>query len=390
MSTTRFADPAEIMRRAIALARRGEGLVEPNPMVGAVLVDAVQTLIAEGWHERFGGPHAEVNALARAGERARGATLYVTLEPCAHHGKTPPCADAVIAAGIKRVVIGSRDPFPAVDGRGIGKLQAAGIAVEVGLLDAEIRGLNAPFRKLVQTGLPWIIAKWAMTLDGRIASRTGSSQWISNERSRQIVHRLRGRMDAVIVGIGTALADDPRLTARPTGLRTALRVVVDSACRLPLESHLVRTAREIPVLIATTPAAKAERVAALRGLGVEVLVLSQPQNAMTAPDQSGARVNLGELLAELGKRRLTNVLVEGGGALLGSLHDAGQIDEVHVFLAPKLLGGAQALSPVLGEGRSAPPAESSLIDSVVEVIDGDVYLHGPVRHVERSVREAVV
>ncbi|MCY2967142.1 MAG: bifunctional diaminohydroxyphosphoribosylaminopyrimidine deaminase/5-amino-6-(5-phosphoribosylamino)uracil reductase RibD [Planctomycetota bacterium] len=383
----RFPDDTAVMRRAIELARRGDGAVEPNPMVGAVLVDSDLRSIAEGWHQRYGGPHAEVHALACAGERARGATLFVTLEPCAHHGKTPPCADAVIQAGIARVIVGSLDPFPQVDGRGIAKLRAAGIAVETGLLDDEVRCLNAPFRKLVQTGLPWVHAKWAMTLDGRIASRTGESKWISNPKSRQLTHALRGRMDGILVGIGTALADDPLLTARPTGPRTALRIVVDSQARLPVDSQLVRTAGESPVLVATTIHAPADRRAALEQAGVEVVTLptttAVPQvgGPFTASPQSlpSPQVDLRELLLELGRRRLTNLFCEGGGSLLGSLHDAGLLDELHVFVAPKLLGGAGALSPILGTGRSAPPECSSLVDMKIEVLDQDVYIHGRVR-----------
>ncbi len=369
------------MLRAIELARRGEGAVEPNPMVGAVLVDADLRYIAEGWHQRFGGPHAEIHALACAGERARGATLFVTLEPCAHHGKTPPCADAVIQAGVARVVVGSLDPFPQVDGRGIAKLRAAGIPVETGLLDDEVQRLNAPFRKLVQTGLPWVHAKWAMTLDGRIASRTGESKWISNPKSRKLTHALRGRMDGILVGIGTALADDPLLTARPPGPRTALRIVVDSLARLPVDSQLVRTACESPVLVATTINAPADRRSALEQAGVEVLTLqaTKPFHQVGGPFATSPQVDLRELLLELGRRRLTNLFCEGGGSLLGGLHDANLLDELHVFVAPKLLGGAGALSPILGTGRSAPPVHSSLIDLKIESLDQDVYIHGRVR-----------
>jgi pyrimidine deaminase RibD-like protein len=205
MSAT-FASPADVMRRAIELARRGEGSVEPNPMVGAVLVDDRGACLGEGFHERFGGPHAEVHALTRAGEQARGATLYVTLEPCCHHGKTPPCVDALLAAGLRRVVVGMQDPFPLVAGGGIARLRQAGVDVDVGLLEPEVRRLTAPFRKRIETGLPWVHAKWAMTLDGKIASRTGHSRWISSAASRAVVHRLRGRMDAILIGIGTALA----------------------------------------------------------------------------------------------------------------------------------------------------------------------------------------
>lgn len=375
-----FGSPEAVMRRAIELARRGEGYVEPNPMVGAVVVDDALRLIAEGWHEQFGGPHAEVHALRRAGDLARGATLFCTLEPCAHQGKTPPCTESVLAAGVAKVVIGSHDPFPQVNGRGIARLRQAGVSVETGLLDHDVRQLNAPFRKLIQHGQPWVHAKWAMTLDGRIASRTGASQWISNALSRGRVHDLRGRMDAILVGVGTALADDPLLTARPPGPRTAMRVVLDSHARLPLDSQLVRTAREGRVLVATTEQAPSARRSSLAAEGVEVLVL--PNTTRTgAPGRGGpdgGRVDLQALLQALGARRMTNVLVEGGGGLLGALHDQRLIDEVHVFVAPRLLGGAAALSPVLGWGVDHPSAGLSLPQPVVEVLDGDVYVSGRV------------
>jgi diaminohydroxyphosphoribosylaminopyrimidine deaminase/5-amino-6-(5-phosphoribosylamino)uracil reductase len=386
-----FGTPEAVMRRAIELARRGAGRVEPNPMVGAVVVDHELRLIAEGWHEQFGGPHAEVHALRQAGAQAHGATLYVTLEPCAHLGKTPPCTEAVLASGVARVVIGSHDPFPQVNGRGIARLRQGGLLVETGLLDHEVRQLNAPFRKLIQSGQPWVHAKWAMTLDGRIASRSGASQWISNAVSRGRVHDLRGRMDAILVGVGTAVADDPLLTARPPGPRTAMRVVVDSQARLPLDSQLVRTARDGRVLVATTEQARLSRRTALAAAGVEVLVLPSAANAtfrgteaaqppVDAPGVSaGGWVDLPALLSVLGARRMTNVLVEGGGVLLGSLHDQRLIDEAHVFIAPRLLGGAAAQSPVLGWGVDHPGAGWTLEEPQVEVLDGDVYVHGRMR-----------
>jgi len=258
------------MRRAIELARLGIGLVEPNPPVGAVIVDDELRLIGEGWHERFGGAHAEVAAIAQAGAKARGGTLFVTLEPCCHTGKTPPCTEAVIAAGLKRVVVGMSDPFPQVAGRGIRQLREAQIDVEVGLLGPEARLLAAPFCKLVETGLPYVHAKWAMTLDGRIASHSGASKWISNAASHALAHKLRGRMDAILVGIGTVLADDPLLTARPAGPRTATRIVFDGRGRLPIDSQLVRTLDQAPLLVVTGPQAPRESLARLRDKGVEV------------------------------------------------------------------------------------------------------------------------
>jgi diaminohydroxyphosphoribosylaminopyrimidine deaminase/5-amino-6-(5-phosphoribosylamino)uracil reductase len=369
MMPVRFPTPADVMRRALELARRGEGAVEPNPLVGAVIVDERLHCLGEGFHREFGGPHAEVDALRDAGEKARGATLYVTLEPCSHHGKTPPCVDAVRKAGVRKVVVGMQDPFAKVNGAGIARLRECGIVVEVGLLEPEVRRLNAPFRKLVETGLPWVHAKWAMTLDGRIATRTGHSQWISGAASRNIVHRLRGRMDAIVVGIGTALADDPQLTARPAGPRVATRVILDSTARLPLTSKLVTTAREIPLLVAAGAAAPAERVAALRAAGAEVLTFAAAKPDETEPSTVA-------ILRELGARRFTNVLIEGGSGVLGGFFDRELIDEAHVFVAPKLVGGREAKSPIGGTGRAEIPAGSSLEEIAIEIVDGDLYVRG--------------
>jgi diaminohydroxyphosphoribosylaminopyrimidine deaminase/5-amino-6-(5-phosphoribosylamino)uracil reductase len=353
------------MRRALALAENGRGAVEPNPLVGALVVHG-GACVGEGWHQRYGGPHAEVHALAAAGEAARGATLYVTLEPCCHHGKTPPCTDAVLRAGIARVVAAMADPFPQVAGKGGALLSAAGVAVEVGLCEPEARRLNAPYLKLLSTGRPYVHAKWAMTLDGKIATRTGDSKWISNEASRRCVHELRGRMDAIVVGVGTALADDPQLTARPPGPRTATRIVLDSTGRLPEESQLVRTAREVPALVAATPRIATEKAARLREQGCEVLVL---------PEEAG-RPAVAALLDELGLRRMTNLLVEGGGEVLGAFRDAGEIDEVHAYIAPKLAGGAGAPTAMGGAGAATIAEALMLAEWQVEVVEGDVYLHG--------------
>ncbi|WP_250846729.1 bifunctional diaminohydroxyphosphoribosylaminopyrimidine deaminase/5-amino-6-(5-phosphoribosylamino)uracil reductase RibD [Aquisphaera insulae] len=327
------------MARAIQEAERGRGSVEPNPVVGAIVVKDGR-IVGEGHHARFGGPHAEVVALKEAGLQARGASLYVTLEPCCHHGKTPPCTDAILAAGVARVVVAVRDPFPSVDGGGLARLREAGLEVELGPLADQAVALNAPFFKLVLTRLPYVIAKWAMTLDGKVAVANGDSRWISGEASRRLVHQLRGRMDAILVGIGTAIADDPELTARPPGPRTALRIVVDTHARLPLESKLVSTARSVPVLIAASERAPEDRCRALRELGCEVLIL---------PAES-SQVALVPLLEELGRRSLTNLLVEGGGSLLGSFFDAGQVDEVDIYLAPTIEGGDHARTPIRGRG----------------------------------------
>jgi diaminohydroxyphosphoribosylaminopyrimidine deaminase/5-amino-6-(5-phosphoribosylamino)uracil reductase len=370
----RFPDAAAVMRRALELAVCGIGSVEPNPATGAVLVDDSLQLIAEGWHQRFGGPHAEVEAIAAAGPRAAGATLFVTLEPCSHHGKTGPCAEAILRAGIRKVVVAIRDPFPQVDGKGIAMLREAGVAVEEGLLAEESRGLTAPFRKLLLRREPWVHAKWAMSLDGKIATPSGDSRWISNEASRALVHRLRGRMDAIVVGSRTAALDDPLLTARPPGPRIATRIVIDSKAALATGSQLARTAREVPVLVATSESAPADDVHRLEQSGVEVLRVPALR-----PDDSGGPsnygVNVGALLKELGRRDFTNVLVEGGARLLGSFFDSGQIDEFHVFVAPKILGGEQALGAVGGVGLERVALASSLRTVAIEQLDGDVYIN---------------
>ncbi|MBN1909935.1 MAG: bifunctional diaminohydroxyphosphoribosylaminopyrimidine deaminase/5-amino-6-(5-phosphoribosylamino)uracil reductase RibD [Pirellulales bacterium] len=354
------------MRRALELAVQGQGHVEPNPMVGCVIVRGAE-IIGEGWHRRFGGPHAEVEALRMAGARAAGATLVVNLEPCCHLGKTPPCTNAILKAGISRVVIAQRDPFPKVAGGGIARLEAAGLEVSVGLLEDEARQLAGPFLKLITLGRPWVIAKWAMTLDGKTATRTGESRWISSPESRAVVHRLRGRVDAVMVGRRTAELDDPLLTARPPGPRTPARIVVDTRASLSLESQLVQTAQDSPVIVAVGETSDPAARARLTEAGCEVLV---------CPGETPAE-RLDALLAKLGRRRMTNLLVEGGGQLAGSFLDAGQIDEVHLFLAPKLLGGA-APTPLAGEGLAHMPDALRLDRPVVEQLGPDVYIHGRV------------
>lgn len=356
-------DSAEtFMHRALELAQRGRGFVEPNPMVGAVLVRDGQ-IVGEGIHERFGEAHAEVNAIAHAGDRAKGATLYVTLEPCCHHGKTPPCTDAVMRAGVAAVVAALRDPFPMVAGKGASLLEAAGIPISFGLLEPEARALNAPYLTLLREGRPYVHGKWAMTLDGKIATRTGDSKWISNEASRQKGHELRGFMDAIVVGIGTALADDPILTARPAGPRIPMRVVLDTKGRLPMTSQLVRGARETPTMVVVGSGAPQGKRIELSGAGCEVV---------EAESREG-RIDVAAWLREMGRRRWTNILVEGGGAVLGSFFDADCIDEAHVFLAPKILGGAASSTPVGGIGLERIVEATSWLPIRSETLQEDVY-----------------
>ncbi|MEZ6122171.1 MAG: bifunctional diaminohydroxyphosphoribosylaminopyrimidine deaminase/5-amino-6-(5-phosphoribosylamino)uracil reductase RibD [Planctomycetaceae bacterium] len=365
-----LADDREVMLRALQLARRGLGFVEPNPMVGAVIVDGQRRVIAEGFHQRFGEAHAEVHAIRAAGARTSGQRLFVTLEPCSHHGKTPPCADAVIAAGFREVVIGCPDPAEHVAGAGIRRLRDAGILVVTGLCQAEAEQLIQPFRKLMMRRRPWVHAKWAMTLDGKIASRTGHSQWISCEQSRAVVHELRGRMDAIITAAGTMRHDDPLLTARPAGARTALRIVLDDdASSVRLNSRLITSLQHAPVLLCVAePAADSEHVRSLQKAGAEILVCTGCDRVERAQS----------LLDALGQRQMTHCLLEGGAGLLGVFFDGGLVDEVHVFVAPKLVGGRQALGPVGGQGKERIPELPSLSGMRIRQLNSDVLIEGDV------------
>ncbi len=354
------------MLRAVELAYRGQGAVEPNPMVGCTVVKHGK-IIGEGYHERFGGPHAEVQAISSlSSEVVRGSTVYVTLEPCTHFGKTPPCAELLLKLKPTRVVIGMEDPFPAVSGTGIAKLREHGISVDVGVEFRACERLVRPYLKRQRRGLPWVIAKWAMTLDGRMATYSGDSKWITCDATRQHAHRTRGRMDAICVGIKTALRDDPLLTARPAGSRIATRIVTDSLARLPVSSQLVQTAREFPTLVCCGAAAPTSNIDLLRASGCEVWIESS-----TSPDE---RV-LG-LLQELAKRGHTNVLVDGGARLLGGLFDQRCIDEVHVYIACKLVGGLPQFVPNLGRGLQWMRAAVQLLDVQHHSIEGDFLIQG--------------
>jgi diaminohydroxyphosphoribosylaminopyrimidine deaminase/5-amino-6-(5-phosphoribosylamino)uracil reductase len=335
------------LARAIELAGRGVGAVKPNPVVGAVVARDGEVL-GEGWHERFGAAHAEVNAIEACGlADLTGATLYVSLEPCCHEGKTPPCTEAILQAGIGRVVVGSDDPTEKAAGRGLGILRDEG--VEVVLADGELatraRLLNQAFRKHARTGRPWVLFKSAMTLDGKVATRAGDSQWISGEVSRELAHRWRASVDAVIVGIGTALADDPQLTARPDGTpadpsEQPRRVVFDSLARLPSDSRLLAATAEIPLTVIVSRAAARADTDALEAAGAQVL--------LATGENEPARVR--SALDQLGQLGVASALLEGGPHLAGAFLDAGEIDEIRLFLAPLLLGGRTARDPLEGEG----------------------------------------
>ena len=355
------------MHRALELAEKGRGSVEPNPMVGCVIARGAE-IVGEGWHRRFGGDHAEIEALKIAGPRAEGATIYVTLEPCCHQGKTPPCSKAIIEAGLARVVVAMRDPFPKVDGGGIRELTDAEVSVRTGVCEKDARRLNAPYLKLLETGRPWCIAKWAMTLDGKTATETGSSRWISNEQSRAVVHDLRGRVDAILVGSETARIDDPLLTVRPPGLRVPLRVVVDSKCRLASDSQLAQTTRDVPVLVAVGPEASDDDRARLVATGCEVF----------SSDSRDPNARLDALLRELGNRKFTNILIEGGGRLAGAFFELGQIDEIHAFVAPKLVSGTGSPSPLAGIGIPNMEEATQLESVQCQSLGGDTYITGRV------------
>lgn len=368
------------MQHALALATQGRGRVEPNPMVGALLLHD-DKVVAEGFHECFGGPHAEIVCLKNAksqGIDPRGGTMVVTLEPCAHQGKTPPCAKALIDAGIARVVAAMEDPFDKVAGRGIAMLREAGVVVDIGVGEAEARRLNEPFIKKTTTGLPWVIAKWAQTVDGRVATSTGDSQWISGESSRKIVHDWRARMDAIMVGIGTVTADDPQLTARDVAvLRKARRIVVDPNLRMTTDAKIVgQSLNAAPVLIATTAAAINEhacKASALRGCGVELFELTDHDD--------GHGYVLEPLLRYLATQHgATNIMVEGGPTLLGHLLRQGLIDQLLAFVAPQLLADTSARSAI--EGLTTPLIADATALQLVDVrrIAEDVLLDYRVIH----------
>ena len=356
------------MRRAVALAGRGAGRTNPNPLVGAVLVKDGR-VVGEGWHDRFGGPHAERNALddcLSRGEDPCGSTAYVTLEPCSHQGHQPPCADALARYGVRRVVVGSRDPNPLVSGRGVERLRAAGIEVAQDCLRRECDAINQVFFKYITTKTPYVVAKWAMTADGRIACASGDARWVTGERARADGHALRNRLAAIMVGAGTVLADDPALTCRVPGGRNPLRVVCDTNLSIPLGSQLVRTSGEAGLLVVcgALEGRVRDRAEALGGLGAEVVSLPGPDG----------RVDLPGLLALLGSRGVDSVLVEGGARLHASMFEQGLVDEVVAYVAPKLVGGFDAPGPLGGAGARSMGDAVQLGVPQIAVLGDDVRL----------------
>jgi diaminohydroxyphosphoribosylaminopyrimidine deaminase / 5-amino-6-(5-phosphoribosylamino)uracil reductase len=367
MSETTATGQDELhLMRAVELARQAAGRTSPNPLVGAVIVKEGR-VIGEGFHRAAGMPHAEREALAACAEDPAGATMYVSLEPCCHHGRTPPCTDAIVEAGIARVVVGSDDPTEKASGRGLGILRDEGIRVDVaaGAPAHAARLVNQPFRKHAKTGRPHVLFKSAMTLDGKVATHSGDSQWISGEESRLLSHHWRAGVDAVAVGIGTALADDPLLTARIGGVeRQPTRVVFDSEARLPATSKLVRSAAQAPLVIVCARGVSRAATDALEAAGAEIVV---------APGENeAARVR--SALTELGSRGIQSMLLEGGPHLAGAFLDAGEIDEVRLFVASMLAGGRHARTPLEGQGVEAIDAARRALACEVERVADDVLI----------------
>lgn len=360
----------KFMKEALRLAEKGRGLVEPNPLVGAVIVKQGR-ITGRGYHREFGGRHAEVEALEDCSNPA-GATMYVTLEPCVHHGKTPPCTDAIIQAGITRVVAACKDPSAHANGKGFRKLRNAGIEVESGILEEQARALNAPFLKLATAGIPYVTVKWAMSLDGKIATVSGDSAWISGEKSRKLVHRLRADMDAIMVGVNTVVRDDPLLTVRHVRMRrTPVRIVLDISAKTPLTSSLVQTSSSVDTLIVSSTRAPQRRIDALEEAGCVVLKVNTRHEKY---------IDLKNLFEFLGKRHFTNVLIEGGGEVIASAFEDRLVDRVVAFIAPKVIGGRDAVSPVEGVGIAGMPKAITLGNLKVRRLESDVLVEGLVRY----------
>lgn len=333
----------KFMRRALKLAEKGTGFVNPNPLVGAVIVKNNQ-IIGEGYHELYGGPHAEINAFASAKEDVTGAVMYVTLEPCSHYGKTPPCARAIIEKGISRVIIAMKDPNPLVAGKGIEILRANGVEVITGVLEKESKRMNEIFIKYITTKLPFCMLKTAMTLDGKIATHTGDSKWITNEASRAYVHYLRQKYSAVMVGIGTILQDDPSLNTRLPGkvVSDPVRIIIDTHARIPVHAKVLNISSSAGTILATTELAPEDKLIQLRNRNIDIIITPLKNN----------RVDINYLMKALGERNIDSVLLEGGSELNYSALNSGVVDKISAFIAPKIVGGNGAKTPVGGEGTA--------------------------------------
>lgn len=356
------------MRRAVELSKNGRGFVHPNPLVGCVIVKNDE-VIGEGWHEYFGGPHAERKALNNCIADPKDATLYVTLEPCCHYGKTPPCTDIIIEKGIKKVMVGLLDPNPFVAGKGVALLQKAGIEVITGIEENEIREINKVFLKYITTKLPYVIMKTAMTIDGKIAAYTGDSKWITNEESKKNVHLLRNEMMGIVVGIGTVTADDPLLNCRLEGrVHQPVRVIVDSKASISLDSQIVKTANKYKTIVAHTGWATPEKIKELNRFDVETLCCND----------TDTHVDIKDLMIRLGAKGIDSLLLEGGATLNAAFLRDGCVDEVYSFIAPKIIGGQNAKTPVGGKGIAMMKDAITLKNIKIQNINGDILITGKI------------
>ena len=376
------------MQRAIALAKKGAGFVNPNPMVGCVVVKDNE-IITEGYHEYYGGFHAERNALTHTTADCNGATLYVTLEPCCHYGKTPPCTEIIIEKGIKKVVVGLLDPNPLVAGKGIKILEDAGIEVVSGIEEDKIKELNKVFLKYIKTKRPYVLLKTAMTLDGKIASYTGDSKWITNEKSRQLVHKLRSEMMGIVTGIGTVKADDPMLNCRlevqqpiansqKPDIHQPIRIIVDTKASISLESNIVKTANEYRTILAVGQQSmvngQQSKVEMLKSLNVEILYC----------EEKDGHVDINDLMIKLGQKGIDSLLLEGGATLNAAFLQAGCVDEVYAFIAPKIIGGEHSKSPVGGQGIELMKDAIMLKDIKIETFDNDILIKGKIKSTDNG------
>ena len=377
----------EYMQRAIALAKKGAGFVNPNPMVGCVVVKDNE-IITEGYHEYYGGLHAERNALTNTAADCKDATLYVTLEPCCHHGKTPPCTDIIIEKGIKKVVVGLLDPNPLVAGKGISILQNAGIEVVTGVEEDKIKELNKVFLKYIKTKRPYVILKTAMTLDGKIASHTGDSKWITNEKSRQLVHKLRSEMMGIVAGIGTVKADNPMLNCRLEGQQTTdnrqqsvrqpIRIIVDTKASISLDSNIVKTANEYRTILAigrdVTPVASEQTTVNSQQPKADILKYFNVE--ILQCEEKDGHVDINDLMIKLGQMGIDSLLLEGGSCLNAAFLEAGCVDEVYAFIAPKIIGGEHSKSPIGGKGIELMRDAITFDKVEIEQIENDILIKG--------------
>lgn len=363
----------EYMQLAIEEARKGCGWTNPNPMVGAVIVKEGR-VIGKGYHKKYGELHAERNAIANCSESPKGATLYVTLEPCCHYGKTPPCTEAILESGIRAVVIGSGDPNPLVAGKGIASLRQHGITVITDVLKKQCDDINFVFFHYIKTNKPYVVMKYAMTADGKIATTTGRSKWITGESARKQVHRDRHRYAAIMVGVNTVITDNPMLNCRLPDTNNPVRIICDTNLRMPLASNLVTTAKEIPTYIATAVIEEEKHRPYLEN-GCHIIQLAKKED----------HIDLKELMFRLGEMKIDSILLEGGATLNYSALQAGIVGKVQAYIAPKLFGGAKAKTPIGGMGVSTPDQAYNLINQQIEVLDGDILIQWEVKeHVHRN------